>query len=116
MSCCYLCFCAYSAIITCIKQPRVSLRSTLGYVLLRLQRDNYSFDFYHSTFDLSPSTLDLTPSTFDLSPLTFDLRPHSTCATHDDAVMAHSTDEMNVRMACIMLCFCSLFSFIILFL
>ena len=34
---------------------------------------------------------------------------------HEEAVMAHSTDEMNVRMACIMLCFCSLFSFIILF-
>ena len=42
--CWYLCFCAYSATINYIKQPRVSLRSTLGYVLLRLQRDNYSFD------------------------------------------------------------------------
>ena len=27
---------------------------------------------------------------------------------HEDAVMAHSTDDMNVRMSCIMLCFCSL--------
>ena len=44
MSCWYLCFCAYSATITYMKQPRVSFRYAtfaLGYVLLRLQRDNY---------------------------------------------------------------------------
>ena len=27
---------------------------------------------------------------------------------HDEAVIAHSTDEMNVRMAWMILCFCSL--------
>ena len=54
--------------------------------------------------------LALRPQTFDLRPLEpFEpLEPHSACATHEDAVMAHSTDDMNVRMACIMLCFCSL--------
>ena len=41
LSCCYLRFCAYSATITYMKYPRVSLRFTLGCVLLRLQRDNY---------------------------------------------------------------------------
>ena len=41
LSCCYLRFCTYSATITYMKQPRVSLRFTLGYALLRLQRDNY---------------------------------------------------------------------------
>ena len=30
---------------------------------------------------------------------------------HDEAVIAHSTDEMNVRMAWMMLCFCSLVIF-----
>ena len=35
-----LCFCPCWATITYIKQPRVPLRSTLGYVLLRLQRDS----------------------------------------------------------------------------
>ena len=42
------------ATITCMKQPRVLFRYatfTLGYVLLRLQRDNY----------LKPSTLVLSP-------------------------------------------------------
>ena len=62
------------------------------------------------TSKLRPSSFDLRPSTFDLSPTSFDRQKH------EEAVMAHSTDEMNVRMACIMLCFCSLFSFIILFL
>ena len=38
--------------------PRVSLRSTLGYALLRLQRDNYP----------RPPISALIPLTFDLSP------------------------------------------------
>ena len=46
------------ATITCMKQPRVSLRSTLGYVLLRLQRDNYLKTL---TLVLRPLTLDLRP-------------------------------------------------------
>ena len=44
MSCYYLRFCAFSATVTHMKIPRVSFRYatfTLGYVLLRLQRDNY---------------------------------------------------------------------------
>ena len=51
-----------------MKKNRVSLRFTLGYALLRLQRDNYSFA-------LCPSTFALSPSTFALRPLPFALRP-----------------------------------------
>ena len=50
--------------------PRVSLRFTLGYALLRLQRDNYPLPS-----DLCPQTFALRPSSFDLRPLTFVLRP-----------------------------------------
>ena len=80
-----------------MKQPRVPLRFTLGYALLRLQRDNYQHKQYSNpsnssimvssitprTSDLSPSTFVLSPSnsplrplTFDLWPLTFDLSPN----------------------------------------
>ena len=72
-----------------MKQPRVSLRFTLGYALLRLQRDNYQHKQYSNpsnpsimvssitprTSDLSPSTFVLSPSNSPLRPLTFDLWP-----------------------------------------
>ena len=54
LSCCYLRFCAYSATITYMKQPMVSLRFTLGYALLLLQRDNYSFALRPLPFALRP--------------------------------------------------------------
>ena len=49
-----------------MKKNRVSLRFTLGYALLRLQRDNYSFA--------------LCPLPFALCPLPFVLRPSPSIA------------------------------------
>ena len=73
-----------------MKQPRVPLRFTLGYALLRLQRDNYQHKQYSNPSNTSimvssitpsnpsnlrPSSFDLSLSTSPLRPLTFDLWP-----------------------------------------
>ena len=78
-----------------MKQPRVSLRFTLGYALLRLQRDNYQHKQYSNPSNpsimvssiinhpsnLRPSSFDLSPSTFVLSPSTNDLWPLTSALT-----------------------------------
>ena len=73
-----------------MKQPRVPLRFTLGYALLRLQRDNYQHKQYSNPSNTSimvssitpsnpsnlrPSSFDLSLSTSPLRPLTLDLWP-----------------------------------------
>ena len=62
-----------------MKQPRVPLRFTLGYALLRLQRDNYQHKQYSNPSNPSIMVSSITPRTSDLSPLTLVLR-HSSLA------------------------------------
>ena len=62
-----------------MKQPRVSLRFTLGYALLRLQRDNYQHKQYSNPSNSSIMVSSITPRTSDLRPLTLVLR-HSSLA------------------------------------
>ena len=79
-----------------MKQPRMSLRFTLGYALLRLQRDNYQHKQYSNPSNssimvssitpsnpsnLRPSSFDLSLSTSPLRPLTFDLWPLTSALT-----------------------------------
>ena len=62
-----------------MKQPRVPLRFTLGYALLRLQRDNYQHKQYSNPSNPSIMVSSITPRTSDLRPLTLVLR-HSSLA------------------------------------